>query len=226
MIMKRILMLILCGILLFVCVACAPKVPDQGQQPSDTTPPEQGNEQGEPDGDGDSTQPSENKYGNYKKVTSRKIYVNYNDDRRNTVGASSLVFHGSGTDLTVLAYDLDSKQFAGSSSDVLGLINDGRIFKDIRSFTETDFTDSSKAYLINVKTTENAKIGELDTLRFTGSVTSTGGRVCYVYGYAFVMDNTPCVLAGLVLTAEQEASLIESITAEVEAMIKTVRSER
>ena len=226
--MKRILMCVLCVFLVLGCVACSPSTPDQGQEPGDLNQPEQPEQPGTTNENEDGGMPGENDQNEYDsdiRVGFKKIYMNYKQTRPVQGGASSYVFKGDATNLPVLAYD-DSNQFSGTPTEALALINDGRIFQDISRFVVANFREANQKYLIDVKTTENVKVGELDMLRFTGSVTSSDNRVCYVYGYAFVMDNTPCVLAGLVLTAEQEASLIESITAEVEAMIKTVRSER
>ena len=225
--MKRILMFVLCAFLILGCVACSPSTPDQGQEPGDTTqPPKQENNQGEDVGGEDIEEPSKDKYSNYTSVSLRDIYINYKDGRRKTTLGAMEVFSGVETDMTLLAYDVKSGAFTGTAADAFALLNDGRMFVEISLLTNLNFHDRDTKYLIETKTTENVKVGELDMMRFTGSVTSTGGVVCYAYGYSFVMENTPCVVLGLVLTIEQEASLIESITAEVEAMIKTVRAKR
>ncbi len=87
----------------------------------------------------------EDKYDSYAKVGGEKIYVNYKDGRRDDTGASSIVFHSTATDLTVLAYDTTGS-FSGDHTAVLSLINDGRIFKDIAIYSEADFNDYNTTY--------------------------------------------------------------------------------
>ncbi len=48
----------------------------------------------------------------------------------------------------------------------------------------------------------------------------------YVIGYSFIMDGVPCTITGSVIDQDQEQDMIDEMKATVEAMIKTLRSER
>lgn len=221
--MKRILALLLAAIMVFALVACADQPEEKGTNP----PTSQQINGTEPTNQTDPTQGSEepaDKYEGYDKISGKSIYVNYKNGRRDDDKSSSVVFHGTAVDLVALAYD-DGEGFSGTPADALALINDGRMLRDIVMYSDADFHDYETAYLIDVKTTENVKINDYDMQKFTGSVMSTDERNCYVYGYAFVIEGTPCVLAGFVLSEDQEQSLINAINIEVDTMVKTVRTE-
>ena len=221
--MKRILALLLAAIMVFTLVACADQPEEKGTNP----PTSQQTNGTEPTNQTDPTQGNEDpadKYEGYAEIGGKGIYVNFKSDRRDNVKSSSIVFHGEATNLVALSYDKGS-DFAGTPADALTLINDGRMFWDIVMYSDADFHDYDKTYLIDIKTTENVKINDYDMQKFTGSVVSTDNRTCYVYGYAFVIEGTPCVLAGFVLSEGQEQSLINAINVEVDTMVKTVRTE-
>ena len=221
--MKRIFTLLLAAIMAFALVACANQPEEKETDPS-TSQQINGTE---PTNQTDPTHGSTekpNEYEDYAKVGGEPIFVNYKNGRRDDTGAYSIVFHGTATDLTVLAYDTDGV-FEGDFAEALTFLNDGRMLRDIVMYSDADFHDYDTTYLIDVKTTENVKINDYDMQKFTGSVMSTDERNCYVYGYAFVIEGTPCVLAGFVLSEGQEQSLINAINIEVDTMVKTVRTE-
>ena len=109
---------------------------------------------------------------------------------------------------------------------VLPLLNDSRIPAAISLLSSADFFDTDIKHIIDIKTTKNTCVNGIDTQQFTGNVRSTDNIDCFVYGYAFIFDDTPCVLAGVVTTREQEQTRIDSIIEEVDTMITTVRSQR
>ena len=222
--MKRILALLLAVIITFTLAACAnqpeeketdPSTSQQinGTEPTNQTYPTQGNDNEKAD-----------LYEGVSKIGGIDIYWNFKEGRREADKSSSVVFHGTAVDLVALAYD-DGEGFSGTPADALALINDGRMLRDIVMYSDADFHYYDTTYLIDVKTTENVKVNGYDMQKFTGSVMSTDERNCYVYGYAFVIEGTPCVLAGFVLSEDQEQNLIDAINIEVDTMVKTVRTE-
>ena len=220
--MKKIIALLLAAIMAFTLAACANQPEEKGTNP----PTSQQTNGTEPTNQTDPTQGSEepaDKYEGYAKISGKSIYVNYKNGRRDDNKSSSVVFHGEASNLVALAYDKENG-FAGTPSDALTLINDGRILRNISMFTNADFYDDIK-YIMEIKTTENVKINDYDMQKFTANVMSSNDRNCYVYGYAFVIEGTPCVLAGFVLSEGQEQSLINAINIEVDTMVKTVRTE-
>ena len=220
--MKRILALLLAAIMAFALVACADQPEEKGTNP----PTSQQTNGTEPTNQTDPTQGSEehgDKYEGYTKISGKSIYVNYKNGRRDDNKSSSEVFHSEASNLVAFAYD-DGEGFTGTPADAFALINDGRILKNISLYTNADFYDDIK-YIMEIKTTENVKINDYDMQKFTANVMSSNDRNCYVYGYAFVIEGTPCVLAGFVLSEDQEQSLINAINIEVDTMVKTVRTE-
>lgn len=223
--MRKVFLVVLCMFLAICMVACGNNTgngesnPQSTEQTSDTEFSSSNETESNPE------PIIEDNYDSFTKVSGKNIYVNYKEGRRDDNKSSTIVFHSAGSDLTVLSFDT-SGDFSGELSNVLPLINDGRILRDISSYSDADFHDYNNKYLINVKSIENVEINGFSAQKFTGDVTSTDNRNCYVYGYALVVDSTPCVLAGFVLTESQENSLITSINSEVEMMIKTIRTER
>lgn len=222
--MKRLFLVFLCICMALSAVACS----NQPEGTGTDAPTSQQTGGNEPTNQTDPTQRGEDvsdEYDSYAKVGGESIYVNYKRGRRDDTGASSKVFHGTSTDLTILAYDTDG-DFSGGVADVLAWLNDGRMLRDIVMYSDADFHDYDTTYIIDIETKENVKINDYDMQKFTGSVMSTDNRNCYVYGYAFVIEGTPCVLAGFVLSEGQEQSLIDAINVEVDTMVKTVRTKR
>ena len=156
-------------------------------------------------------------------VGSRNIAINYKTGRRKDTKSSSIVFHNEKTYLSVLAYDKE-KTFNGTLDNVFNLLNDGRIFRNISSYTGSCFSNNDKTYLINKTSEQKVKISEVDAIKFNGNVLDEKGNNCYIYGYNFIMDNTPCMLVGCVFSEEQENSSISSMCEEIDAMMQTVRT--
>lgn len=169
--------------------------------------------------------PEDDEYDNRAFVSGKKIYVNYKDGRRKDEKHTSLVFHNNHSDMVSLVYNkVDA--FNGKLDDVFDFLNTGLLFGDLAVYADASFFDSTKSYEISATSKESVSFGDLDTVKIVGSVEDTYGRVCHVYGYTFIIDDVPCFLVGFVFTEEQEQSMIDSINAEVDAMIKTVRTER
>lgn len=167
----------------------------------------------------------ENNYDNLSYALGSEIYVNYKDGRGKNNDGSVIVYYSSSIDdVIVFQYDNETS-YEGTLADVFDYLNDGTIIKTIWKYTDAEFLPVSGNYLINKKSEDKIKVGELDTVRISGSVTDENGRECHVYGYTFIMDNVPCFLGGFVFSEEQEQSLISSIEAEVDAMMATVRDE-
>lgn len=223
--MKKSISLLLVLAMLFSLAACAASNRPEGAGAD--VPTTQQTNGTDPTNQTDPTQGSEehgDKYEDYAKISGKSIYVNYKNGRRDNVKSSSVVFHGTAVDLVAFAYD-DGEGFSGTPADALALINDGRILDDIYMYTFADFHDYDTAHIIDIQTTENMEINGYDMQKFTGVVVDDNGLACYVYGYAFVIEGTPCVLAGFVLSEGQEQSLIDAINVEVDTMVKTIRTE-
>lgn len=224
--MKKFLALMMCAIVVLSLVACgdnSPVTQPSGPDTSTTTPSEESTNNNSDTNP--SATPSKDEYESYVKIGGKSIYVNYKNGRRDDVGASSVVLHSTAVDMTAVVYEVN-QAFNGTYKDVFALLNDGRIFKDIAMYADADFNDHSKTYIMETKTTKDVKVNGNDMQQFEAVVKDANGRGCFVYGYAFVIEGVPCMVTGFVLSADQEQTLVDSVKAEVSAMIETVRTKR
>lgn len=223
--MKKFLLILMCVCMILSIVGCG------NSDKKVNTPEPQKTEQASPtNSTSQTTEPTaeptdEPEYDNVAYVAGKKIYVNYKNGRRKDEKHTSLVFHSNYTEMVSLVYN-KRDSFNGDLDDVFDFLNDGLLFGDLAVYSDASFFDSSKSYPIVPKSQEAVLIGDLNTIRIVGSVEDTYGRNCYVYGYTFIIDELPCFLVGFVFSEAQEQALIDSITDEVDQMIKTVRTER
>lgn len=157
-------------------------------------------------------------------VNGSEIYLNYMKKRAVVKETAAVVFYNTYSDLVTLQYD-NVNTFDGALSDVFDYLNDGSLFSVLWKYSDASINPLGMKLKIDKQSEQNVKMGGLDTVRIKGSLTDRNGRACHVYGYTFIMDSVPCFLGGFVFTENQEQSLIASIDAEVDAMIKTVRNE-
>lgn len=76
---------------------------------------------------------------------------------------------------------------------------------------------------------EYVTINGIDMYRYEGTIAvqnETESHEGYAMGYSFIMDGVPCTVGGAVLEVEQSEETIKEIHDTVEAMIRTLRSER
>lgn len=82
---------------------------------------------------------------------------------------------------------------------------------------------------LTVTKEEYVTINGIDMYRYEGTVKEgyEGEKYdCYALGYSFIMDGVPCTVGGAVIEEAQSEELIKEIHDTVEAMIRTLRSER
>ncbi len=86
------------------------------------------------------------------------------------------------------------------------------------------------SYVNSLKVTKDSKetINNIEVYKYEGTVNCGKDTVydAYVIGYSFIMDGVPCTVTGSVIDQSQSQDLIDEMKATVEAMIKTLRSER
>lgn len=81
---------------------------------------------------------------------------------------------------------------------------------------------------LNVVTESTETINGIEVYKYEGTVTleKGNGREAYVIGYSFIMHGLPCNITGVLLDKEQPEELITEIRDIVNAMMKTVRTEK
>lgn len=79
-----------------------------------------------------------------------------------------------------------------------------------------------------VLTESSAEINGIATHKFSGTVECgfTISTDCYIYGYSFIFNDVPCLITGVVSDKTQSQKEIDSVTAIVDAMMKSVRNEK
>lgn len=86
------------------------------------------------------------------------------------------------------------------------------------------------SYVNSLTVTQDATetINGIEVYKYEGTMNCGKDTIydAYVIGYSFVMDGVPCTVTGSVINQEQPADMIAEMKATVEAMIKTLRSER
>lgn len=82
---------------------------------------------------------------------------------------------------------------------------------------------------LTVTKEEYVTIDGIDMYRYEGTIKEGYGDNkydCYALGYSFIMDGVPCTVGGAVIEESQSEELIKEIHDTIEAMIRTLRSER
>lgn len=81
---------------------------------------------------------------------------------------------------------------------------------------------------LTVKNDSTETVNGVEVYKYEGTVNCGKDTIydAYVIGYSFIMDGVPCTITGSVVDQAQSQDMIDEIKATVEAMIKTLRSER
>lgn len=156
-------------------------------------------------------------------VGGRSITINYDDSRRKDAKSDSLVFHSQMSNVIALTYDKDVS-FSGSVAEVFDILNDGDLFNNISSYMGSAFSDSS-TFEIEVDSSEKKTVAGFETINITGSVVDSSGKTGFVYAYTFVIDETPCMLVGIVIDKVTNADAVSGLKTEVDNMAETIREE-
>ena len=221
--MKKVIA-VLCLVVLCLSAAACGNNADPGnntEKPVDTSVKQTGTKETTPSSENDGADAVELKGEAY--VLGKDIYFNYNTARKKKEERSSLIFFNN--DPAVIALVYDSEESVDTPAEALELMNDGRAFNALQLYSVADFVKKESVFEISFDSKQEKKINELNVVGFEGNVVDNNGRSCFVYGYSFVIDETPCMLIGLDSSEEQEQNTHELLTNEVDAMIKTVRAE-
>lgn len=222
--MKRVISFLVIFVMLFTLVACSENTTEpQGSETS-------GNSSQTPDattgGDDTTTSttepPVDDEYNRYRQIADHNIYVDFKTGRRDSASLNSHVFYGSGEDIVVFVYS--GAEYSGSVDGIMDLLNDGSIPLNAIGHTDAKFKTTGN-YPINVAKTENTRVGSNDCVKFTGEVTDANGRICFSYGYTFIVDGKACMLVGFVFTEAQASDEKLSISTEIDKMMASVRTE-
>ena len=217
--MKKILLWMLMLLMLFACVACS-SGNDEGNDTQGSVPDQtQGADAGAQD---TSTPDDELKLEGFTRVGSRSIKVYYDDHhRRKDIGNDTLVFHSDPSNVIVLAYD-KSSAYTDSVDGVFDILNDGDVFASVHLFTSSAFADT-KPFIIEPVSTEKVTGAGFESVRVIGTVTDANGKEAAVYAYTFVIDETPCMLAGIIIDDANNPDIADAVRKEVDLMAQSIQ---
>ena len=126
-------------------------------------------------------------------------------------------------DITIVIACDSAKEFKGTLEDVIEHRSD-RITK---AFQKKIWDWAFET--LDVKSSENVKMAGYDSIKFTATTTNASiddvRWDCYVYGYAFIINDLPYVVVGVVAPEDQEQSMIDEMIADVDAIAGSIRTE-
>ncbi len=220
--MKKIILMIMVLAMILSCAACSSGSSSTADAKESGAAGQPGQTQGAEPGTQDTKEPDgEIKLSGVAHVVGRSITVNYNTDRRYDTKANSIVFNVQLSDSIALTYDKGSS-YTGPVDGVFDLLNDGDLFKDISLYTGTAF-DGNTVFLIDTVSSEKVTVAGFESVRIIGTVTDAKGKAAAVYAYTFVIDETPCMLAGVVIDDANHPDIANAVKEEVDMMAQTIK---
>ena len=151
------------------------------------------------------------------KISGTNVYISYSSKLRYKKQSNSILFYNNNDALVGITFN--TTKYNGDLKDIINLLMDSFI---------NDSATSSSGNIYNQKftllDTENVKINNNDSIKFSGLVENQGGWNCHIYGYALVVDDIPILFTGIVSSKEQSSDLIKEIEDRVDTMVKTIKS--
>lgn len=217
--MKKLLCLVLAVFMLLTITACGNDTAD-----NDQTPNTENSQTQNPSTDNTTVEQNKNdevKFNNSYKVPGKKIVIDVPDYQEMERGYTQLyILHG----VKYVAVTADDSVTATSLKDA----------HDI-AFAKFKENIQNYSYVNDLKVTADSEetIAGITVYKYEGTLNCAldysnrdNSYDAYVIGYSFIMDNVPCTITGSVIDQAQEKTMIDEMKATVEAMIKTLRSER
>lgn len=149
-------------------------------------------------------------------IPGKNIYFSYDKSLKKKEEANSIVLYNSNDYLVSVTFKKDIT-YKESIDGVIDLLNRDFIV-DASLSSRGDLYNTDK-FTVNSK--ENIKVNNFNSVKFIGTLPNRTWN-CYVYGYAFVIDDTPIMVIGLVSAQSQESEMIKNIQNNVESIIKTI----
>lgn len=223
--MKKFTLLFLTFLLVTVCFSACSSEGNDTESPSESSQniPSQTQSSGTNSEETPSQPSDDGKLDGIAYVGGRSITIKYDDSRRKDTKSDSIVFHSQMNNIIALTYDKNIS-FSGTVEEVFDILNDGDLFSDISSYTGSAFSGES-AFEIKMESSEKKTIAGFESVIITGSVVDANGNTGVVYAYTFVIDNTPCMLAGVVIDETSNSDAVSKMKAEVDKMAETIREE-
>lgn len=218
--MKRIISLILALTIAFGLVGCntAPN-DDTTENTKDVNASEavSTTEQSTPD-TSESTDDKQNE--NILQVPTKDIYFTYPQDWMLSEGIETSMVMESDECLVGVCYNWHDT-FDGDLVKLISSFSPG-FLNDAYSYCKGNVSASE----IKVENSEDAKVGNYDGIKFSGTVSNKGEWDCHVYGYTVNVDGVSLMIIGLVSTKAQDAQMIEEIDKITDQIAASIRTEK
>lgn len=150
------------------------------------------------------------------------IFVNARSDRFRQQDVS-ILYSGENQYFAGVVYDMPPS-FGGEYSGELNGTIDHLLVRFLRDVS-SDIPGNVEDKPLENATIESMTINGFDGLRFKGTVFNDV-RDYNVYGYSFLINETPVMAVGLVFSDDQEQELIDMMVEEVDTIASSVRTER
>lgn len=161
------------------------------------------------------------------------VYFNYNKERTKFGGYYGSYFTSDRTTFAIFQYSVPGETdegyvFSGSLEELFDLFNDGRTFRSANKSAIRGVSDLADEITIELDSSENVKINDLETFHFKGhaSYTKYEDAKYYLTGYTFVISDLPCMMVGVIFGDEGDEEAHASLDEEIYIMMTTVRTER
>lgn len=217
--MKRILCAILAVLLLLSMTACGDKPSNDVDTPNTESSQTKNNEPDDTKVEDDKK--DEVKFTNSYKVPGKKIVIDVPDYQEMEKGYTQLyILHG----VKYVAVTADDSVTASSVKDAHD-----------KAFAKFKENIQNYSYVNDITVTTDAEetINGISVYKYEGTLNCAldysdreNSYDAYVIGYSFIMDGVPCTITGSVIDQSQSKDMIAEMKTTVEAMIKTLRSER
>lgn len=213
--MKRLLSLIIAMFMMLTMVACGNQSDEGGETPNV----DNSQTQSQTENDTTKDEPSnDNKVtlAYAYKVSGKNIVVDVPNYQEINKGFTQLyIMHGQKYVAITAAKN--------SSATDLNTAHDDAFAKFKENIQNYSYVNS-----LTVKNDSTETVNGVEVYKYEGTVNCGKDTIydAYVIGYSFIMDGVPCTITGSVIDQAQSQDMIDEIKATVEAMIKTLRSER
>lgn len=161
-------------------------------------------------------QTEQSKYNQEESLASIDAYVNYRDDALRVEGVSSFLYaYPKQRASATVVFSTDP--YEGDLNGVLDTLMP--VFgRAVKGYMRGTFTGNE----LKLAHSEKVTVAGFDSIRFQGTIYNNITD-CYIYGYTFIINGQPCMIAGVVASDEQEQELIDNVTRDADEMAKTIR---
>lgn len=114
---------------------------------------------------------------------------------------------------------LTQEAFTGKLEDVVNYAINSDAIGELEYGINMSFDEEKGLEIIS---SENVKIADVDSIKYTGKIYSNDGKENFYYCYAMILDDTPTVVFGFVYDETQSDELIKEAMKCTDDLVKTI----